>query len=315
MDAHSPSFDLASPKGPLADFLIARRAAVTAAEHGLPEPAYPRRVPGLRREEVAQLAGISTDYYTRLEQGRVRTASRSVLTAIGRALRLDDDQQRHLCQLADPYTGEQSDEGEQRVTSQTVRLLTNLVDTPALVLGRYQDILAWNRLAAALLGDLAAMPPAHRNYVRLIFLDPQVRAMQDDWSARAREAVSSLRMAAGTYPGQPRLQELVGELLRRDDDFRAWWNQHLVTMHPFGQNRVHHPVAGSFDLDWQALTTVDDQEQVIILVTAPPGSPGHFALRRLASWAQRQALQPSHLTPGPGGPEPGSTRFSRSARC
>jgi transcriptional regulator with XRE-family HTH domain len=288
---------ISCPRGPLADFLTARRAAVTAAEHGLPEPAYPRRVPGLRREEVAQLAGISTDYYSRLEQGRVRTASRAVLAAIGRALLLNDDQQRHLFQLAQPTPGEQPGESEQRITAQTARLLANLIDTPALVFGRYLDILAWNRLAAALLGDLAALPPGHRNYVRMIFLDPHVRALQADWPARAREAVSSLRMAAGAYPDQPRLQELVGELSVRDTDFRTWWSQHLVTLHPFGHSTACHPIAGRFDLDWQVLTSVDDHEQAIVLITTPPGSPGHTALQRLDSWAREQALQPSHPIP------------------
>ncbi|MGI5290450.1 helix-turn-helix domain-containing protein [Nonomuraea polychroma] len=285
----------ASSRGLLADFLIARRAAVTPAQHGLPEPAYPRRVPGLRREEVAQLAGISTDYYSRLEQGRVRTASYSVLNAIAQALRLSEDQQRHLFQLARPEALEQPGEAEQRITPQTARLLANVIDTPAVVFGRYLDILAWNRLGAALLGDLAAMPPKHRNYVRMIFLDDHVRFLQgDDWQARAQEAVSSLRMAAGACPDQPRLQELVGELSVRDHDFRAWWSQHLVTVHTFGHSRVQHPIVGEFSLDWQALTSVDDQEQIIVLITAPPGGPDHAAIKRLNSWALRQGLQPSH---------------------
>ncbi|MGN9843594.1 helix-turn-helix transcriptional regulator [Nonomuraea sp. H19] len=288
------SLEVDSARGPLADFLTARRAAVTAAEHGLPEPPYPRRVPGLRREEVAQLAGISTDYYTRLEQGRVRTASRSVLNAIGRALRLSEDQQRHLFQLAHPEALEQPGEADQHISPQTARLLANLVDTPALVLGRYLDILAWNRLGAALLGDLAAMKPAHRNYVRMIFLDGHVRALQGDWRARAQEAVSSLRMAAGAHPDQPRLQELVGELSVRDEDFRTWWAEHLVTVHTFGHSRVRHPVVGEFSLDWQALTSIVDHEQAIVVLTAPLGSPDHETIRRLDGWARRQGLQPSH---------------------
>jgi transcriptional regulator with XRE-family HTH domain len=288
---------ISSPRGPLADFLTARRAVVTAAQHGLPEPGYPRRVAGLRREEVAQLAGISTDYYSRLEQGRVRAASRAVLAAIARALLLNDDQQRHLFQLAHPEASEQPGESEQRITTQTARLLANLIDTPALVLGRYLDILAWNRLGAALLGDLATLPAHHRNYVRMIFLDGHVRALQTDWPARAREAVSSLRMAAGVYPDQPRLQELVGELSVRDADFHTWWSQHLVTLHPFGHSTVCHPVAGRFSLDWQVLTSVDDQEQAIVLITTPPDGPDHTAIQRLESWAGEQALQPSHPVP------------------
>ncbi|MEV5892564.1 helix-turn-helix domain-containing protein [Nonomuraea fuscirosea] len=288
---------ISSPRGPLADFLTARRAVVTAADHGLPEPGYLRRVAGLRREEVAHLAGISTDYYSRLEQGRVRTASRTVLAAIARALLLNDDQQRHLFQLAHPSAGEQPGENRQHITTQTARLLANLLDTPALVFGRYLDILAWNRLAAALLGDLATLPGRHRNYVRMIFLDDHVRALQTDWPARAREAVSSLRMAAGAYPDQPRLQELVGELSVRDADFRTWWSQHLVTLNSFGHSAVRHPAVGRFSLDWQVLTSVDDQEQAIVLMTTPPGGPDHAAIQRLDLWAADQDLQPSHPTP------------------
>ncbi|RVX44540.1 helix-turn-helix protein [Nonomuraea polychroma] len=288
------SIEVAPSRGPLADFLTARRAAVSAAEHGLPEPPYRRRVPGLRREEVAQLAGISTDYYTRLEQGRVRTASRSVLSAIGRALRLNDDQHRHLFQLAYPDVLEHPGEADQHITPQTARLLINLVDTPALVLGRYLDILAWNRLGTALLGDLAATKPAHRNYVRMVFLDDHVRSLQADWRARAQEAVSSLRMAAGAYPDQPRLRELVGELSLRDEDFRTWWADHLVTVHTSGRSRLRHPVVGEFSVDWQALTSIDDQEHVIVLLTAPHGSPDHEAIKRLDAWAHRQRLRPSH---------------------
>ncbi|RJL35871.1 helix-turn-helix domain-containing protein [Bailinhaonella thermotolerans] len=284
----------ASSRGSLGEFLFARRAAVSAAEHGLPEPPYRRRVPGLRREEVAQLAGISTDYYTRLEQGRVRTASRSVLAAIGRALRLNEDQQRHLFKLANPGRAGRRGEGARQVGAQTARLLANLIDTPALVFGRYLDILAWNRLGSALLGDLSAMPARRRNYVRMLFLDPRVRALPDDWPARAREAVSSLRMAAGACPERPRLRELVGELSARDADFRTWWSQHLVNLHPFGHTRLHHPAAGTFDVDWQALTSIDEQEQAIVLITAPAGGPDHAAIRRLSEWADRQNLSPSH---------------------
>ncbi|WP_063765302.1 helix-turn-helix transcriptional regulator [Nonomuraea candida] len=315
---------LASSRGPLADFLAARRAAVTAAEHGLPEPAYPRRVTGLRREEVAQLAGISTDYYTRLEQGRVRTASRAVLNAIGRALLLTPEQQQHLFRLAYPETSEVPGETEQQVSPQTVRLLANVADTPALVLGRYLDILAWNRLGAALLGDLAAVPPAHRNYVRMVFLDEHVRALQTDWPARAREAVSSLRMAAGAFPDQPRLQELVSELCGCDDDFRTWWSQHLVTLNPFGHSTVRHPVTGPLSVDWQVLTSVDDHEQAIVLITAPPGGSDHAALRRLDAWAAKRSLRPSHpisltsgrpgATPWPGRPPVPPVRRWRSRR-
>ncbi|MDR8408421.1 helix-turn-helix transcriptional regulator [Nonomuraea sp. 3-1Str] len=281
----------ASPRGQLGDFLSTRRSLITAADVGLPETGHPRRVPGLRREEVAQLAGISIDYYTRLEQGRVRTASRPVLHAIGRALLLNDDQQRHLIQLAHPDDAVERRGGPTaRVSPQVERLLANLADTPALVMGRYFDILAWNRLAAALLGDLAAMEPRHRNYVRMTFLDPHVRAMLVDWRERAQEAVSALRLAAGVACDAPRLRELVGELSLRDQDFRTWWTQHLVTTRTSGSSRLDHPVAGRFSVDWQVLTCVDDGAQAIVLMSAPAGGPDHAAIRTLDAWAERQGL-------------------------
>lgn len=264
---------------------------------GLPESGGPRRVPGLRREEVALLAGISADYYTRLEQGRLRTASRPVLAAIGRALRLNDDQLRHLYQLARPERAGPPADAEQRVPPQIERLLANLADTPALVLGRHLDILAWNRLAAALLGDLAAMEPRHRNYVRMTFLDPHVRALQVDWEPRAKEVVSALRMSAGVHCGHPRLQEIVGELSVRDEQFRTWWAEHLVTMRTFGRSRLNHPVAGRFSLDWQILLRAENEEQAIVLMSAPPGTPDHAAVRALEAWGRREGLRPGPAHP------------------
>ncbi|WP_344581508.1 helix-turn-helix transcriptional regulator [Nonomuraea roseoviolacea] len=290
----------ASPRGPLGDFLSARRSLITAADVGLPETGYPRRVPGLRREEVAQLAGISIDYYTRLEQGRVRTASRPVLHAIGRALLLNDDQQRHLIQLAHPDEAERRGGSAPRVSPQVERLLANLTDTAALVLSRYFDILAWNRLAVALLGDLAAMEPRHRNYVWMTFLDPHVRSMLVDWRERAQEAVSALRLAAGVACDAPRLRELVGELSARDPDFRTWWVQHLVTMRTSGSSRLDHPVAGRFSVDWQVLTCADDGEQAIVLMSAPAGGPDHAAIRGLDAWAEAHGL--THGTAAPAAP-------------
>lgn len=293
-----------SPRqGPLGAFLAGRRAQITLAEAGLPDPGTTRRVPGLRREEVAQLAGISTDYYTRLEQGRVRTASRPVLAAIGRALRLNDDQSHHLTQLAHPHREDPPADAEQYVSPQLERLLAHLVDTPALVLGRYLDILAWNRLATALLGDLAALEPRHRNYVRMTFLDPYLRSLLVDWEPRAQETVSALRIAAGLYCDHPRLRELVTELSAQDVQFRTWWTEHLVTMRASGSSRLDHPVAGRFSLDWKALIDAEDEEQVLVLLTPAAGAPDHEAIRRLDAWAEAQ-----HLTHGnirdPGAPRP-----------
>ncbi|MGI5290022.1 helix-turn-helix domain-containing protein [Nonomuraea polychroma] len=282
-----------SRRGPLGDFLAARRASVSATAAGLTQTGQIRRVPGLRREEVAQLAGISTDYYSRLEQGRVRTASRAVLDSLGRALQLNGDQHRYLIQLAHPDDGDRCGDGEveQCVSPQVARLLTNLVDTPALVFNPYLDILAWNRLASALLGNLADLKPRHRNYARMVFLDPHTRSLLVDWRERAQEVVSSLRMAVGTYPAHARLRELVNELTACDRDFRTWWRQHLVTTRTCGQSRLNHPITGRFRVDWHVLTQVDDTEQGIVLLSAPAGSPSHAAIRCLDAWAVEQNLQ------------------------
>ncbi|MUL41650.1 helix-turn-helix domain-containing protein [Streptomonospora sp. PA3] len=285
-------------RGPLAEFLSARRALVSARDAGLTGGGPTRRVPGLRREEVAQLAGISVDYYTRLEQGRLRTASRTVLNSIGKALGLDADQRLHLFKLANPDIDMGAAEDEQRVSPGVERLLEGLVGMPALVFGRYLDILAWNSLAAALLGDLAAMAPRRRNYVRMVFLEPATRAVFLDWRERAREAVSFLRMNSGARNGQPRLQELVGELSVRDDDFRRWWNQHLVSLRPFGATRVAHPAVGEFALEWEVLAAVEDDEQHIGLLSAAPGTPDHAAVLRLADWARECGVRSSAETNG-----------------
>ncbi|QBI56405.1 helix-turn-helix domain-containing protein [Streptomonospora litoralis] len=280
-------------RGPLAEFLSARRALVSARDAGIADNGLVRRVPGLRREEVAQLAGISVDYYSRLEQGRLRTASRTVLNAIGQALRLDSDQRLHLFKLANPDMDIGAAEEEQHVGLGVQRLLGDLVGMPALVFGRYLDILAWNSLAAALLGDLAAMGRRRRNYVRMVFLEPATRAVFVDWRERAREVVSFLRMNSGARNDQARLRELVGELAVHDDDFRRWWSQHLVSLRPFGTTRFDHPVVGEFSLEWEVLTAIEDDEQYIGLLSAAPGSDDHDAVTRLAAWAAESGLRSS----------------------
>ncbi|HEX4812345.1 MAG TPA: helix-turn-helix transcriptional regulator [Nonomuraea sp.] len=282
-----------SRRGPLGDFLTARRASLDAVQAGLSHNGQKRRVPGLRREEVAQLAGISTDYYSRLEQGRVRTASRAVLHNLGRALRLNGDQHRYLLQLANHEGGHRGrrKDVDRHIRPQVARLLVNLIDTPALVFSPYLDILAWNRLASALLGNLAKKEAKHRNYVRMVFLDPHTRSLLVDWRQRAQEAVSTLRMAVGRHPAQARMRDLVDELNTCDQDFRVWWSQHLVTMRTHAQSRLNHPVAGRFSVDCQALNCVDDNGHVVVVLSAPAGSPAHDAIRRLDAWAVEHGIQ------------------------
>lgn len=274
----------------LGEFLKARRAEVTPEQAGLPFVGHPRRVKGLRREEVAQLASLSAEYYTRIEQGRLQGASAPALAAIARALHLDTDQTSYLYQLANKAgSARPRKRAPQRVAPQTQLLLDNLADTPAVVLGRHMSVLAWNPLAAALYTDFSALPPAERNLMRLTFLDPRIRALYADWEASARQCVAFVRMEAAHASSARELQALVGELSLRDDDFRRWWGSHDVAHKTFGTKRYHHPVAGDLTLDWQILTCPHDPDQCVMVMTAPPGTPSHEALRFLASWAATSA--------------------------
>ncbi|MCX4679133.1 helix-turn-helix transcriptional regulator [Streptomyces sp. NBC_01433] len=274
----------------LGEFLKARRAEVTPEQAGLPAVGHPRRVKGLRREEVAQLASLSAEYYTRIEQGRLQGASAPALAAIARALHLDADQTSYLYQLANKAgSARPRKHTPQRVAPQTGRLLDNLTDTPAMVLGRYMSVLAWNPLAAALYTDFSALPPAERNLMRLTFLDPRVRALYADWETSARQCVAFVRMEAAHAAQARELQILVGELSLRDEDFRRWWASHDVARKTIGTKRYHHPVVGDLTLDWQILTCPHDPDQAVMLMTAPPGTSSHQGLRLLASWAATPA--------------------------
>ncbi|MET7695924.1 helix-turn-helix transcriptional regulator [Streptomyces sp. NPDC005483] len=273
-----------TPESHLGAFLRARRAQLQPQECGLPATDSARRVTGLRREQVAALAAISVDYYTRIEQGRVR-ASTSVLTTLARALRLDDDQQRYLYELAGrPDQRPRRRRQPQRLRPAMRRLLDQLTDTPALVLGKRLDILAWNPSAAALYTDFAAVPAARRNYLRLLFTDPAMRELDLDWEHDARDAVATLRLEAAADPDDPDLARLVGELSIKDADFRTWWAEHRVSSASYGTKNYRHPLVGDLTLDCDTWAAPDGSGQRLIVLTAEPGSPSHDALRILASW-------------------------------
>ncbi|MFF7650688.1 helix-turn-helix domain-containing protein [Streptomyces sp. NPDC007983] len=265
----------------LGDFLKARRGELSPTTAGLPDDGR-RRVPGLRREEVALLASISPDYYTRLEQGR-RQASEPVLDALARALRLSEDERAYLFELSGKDAGRPRRRPAQRVQPQLRRLLDDLTNTPALVLGRCTDVLAWNPLAAALFTDFALLPEDRRNFVRLVFCDPAVRALYTDWDYMARACVAQLRMEAARDPANPRLTMLVGELSVRDRDFRAWWGDHRVAVRTAGTKALRHPMVGELALDWSTLTDTADPDQHLITLTAAPGTPSHDGLRLLGA--------------------------------
>ncbi|MFE4453274.1 helix-turn-helix domain-containing protein [Streptomyces sp. NPDC056796] len=267
----------------LGAFLRSRRAQLTPRECGLPETGSARRVAGLRREEVAGLAAISVDYYTRLEQGRVR-ASAPVLATLARALRLDDDQQAYLYELAGRGDSRPRRRTAQRTRPAMLRLLGQLPHTPALVLGRRLDVLAWNAAASALYTDFSAVRPERRNYLRLLFTDPAIRHLHRDWRHDARDAVAALRMEAAADPDDPALAGLVGELTIRDEDFRTWWAEHHVNGATHGTKHYRHHLVGDLTLDCDTWGSPDGSGQRLMVLTAPPGSPSHDALRILTSW-------------------------------
>lgn len=239
-------------------------------------------MPGLRREEVAQLAAISVDHYTRLEQGRI-SASASVLMALARVLLLDDDQRSYLSELAGKDAAQPRRRTRQMVRPSLRRLLDDLNCTPAFVLGRRMDILAWNPLAASLVTDFAQIPEKDRNYIRIVFTDPAMRSLYAEWESVARTCVALLRREAASYPNDPQLITLVGELSVQDRDFGQWWAAHHVGGQRIGKKNLEHPMVGNLCLDWDTLTCASDPDQQLVTWSADPGTPDHDRLSILAS--------------------------------
>ncbi|GAA2243834.1 MULTISPECIES: helix-turn-helix transcriptional regulator [Kitasatospora] len=275
------------PNLELRDFLRSRRARISPREAGLGPDAGRRRVPGLRREEVARLAGISVDYYVRLERGRNPNVSASVLEAVARVLCLDAAERAHLFDLARPRpgSGRRRVVPPQRVRPGLLRLLGSLAGTPAMILGHRLDVLAANPLAKALYTDFDAAAHRDRNLARFIFLDPAARDLIADWETAARGAVAALRLYAGRHPHDSRLTELVGELSVHDEDFRQWWADHDVLEYTHGTKRYRHPLVGELTLDYESLVLPDDPDQALYLYTAEPDSPSAHGLRLLGSWS------------------------------
>jgi transcriptional regulator with XRE-family HTH domain len=272
----------------LGEFLQSRRARLRPEEVGLPDYGTRRRVPGLRREELAQLAGVSADYYTRLEQGRGQHVSDAVLDAVAAALRLDDDERAHLRALARPPRRRARPAAAgppQRVSSGLRQLLDTMGGVPAMVLGRRMDVLAWNRLCAAVGPDWSSMPAAARNVPRFVFLDePASRALYPDWRAIADESVAYLRLEAGRRPDDPRLSELVGELSVRNPEFARRWAEHPVREKTRGVKRIAHPLVGPLRLHYETLRLPDDQDQLLVTYTGAD-ERSVTGLRLLASLA------------------------------
>ncbi|MFF2601237.1 helix-turn-helix domain-containing protein [Streptomyces californicus] len=270
----------------LSEFLRTRRAKLQPQDVGLPEFGRHRRVPGLRREELAQLAGVSVAYYTRLEQGNGRNVSAEVLDAIARALRLTDAEHAHLTHLARParHKKKRRPARAQRVRTGLLYLLESMEGVPAYVTGARSDILAWNPMAAAVFGDWGALPPGERNWARLVFLSPAYRDLFVNWDSKASDMVSYLRLYAGCHPDDPELSALVGELSVKSEEFRRLWATHNVKEKGHGTKLVRHPLAGDLTLSYETLNLPDDEEQHLVTYHAEPGSASADGLRLLASW-------------------------------
>lgn len=251
---------------------------------GLPDFGRHRRVPGLRREELAQLAGVSVAYYTRLEQGNGRNVSAEVLDSIARALRLTDAEHAHLTHLAKPKHKKKQTARPQQARVSLRQLLTTMDSVPAYIVGRRSEILAWNRMAAAVFGDWAELPAAERNWARLVFLHPAYRDLFVDWEQKAIDIVCALRMDAGCYPDDPRLSALVGELSVKSEDFRRLWATHDVKEKSHGVKRMRHPLVGELSLNFEGFRLLDDGEQTMVTYHAEPDSASAEGLRLLASW-------------------------------
>lgn len=267
----------------LGAFLRARRAAADPEQPGLPATLNRRRVPGLRREEVAQLAGISVDYYMRLEQGRATGASPSVLNALAQAFRLDADETRYLHLLAAPPRPARSRTAAQQVRPQLLRLLETL-HGPAVVYGRYAEVLAWNRLGGVLYTDVDA-PFAERNAARGLFLDPRKRDVFPEFELIAADMVANLRAESGRHPHDPVLAELVDDLSARSTVFRDLWSSHVVHERAHGTKLVRNAVVGMLTLHYETFRLPDDPDQsVVAYAAAEAGSSTDQALDLLASW-------------------------------
>ncbi|MFJ9813763.1 helix-turn-helix domain-containing protein [Streptomyces sp. NPDC101151] len=269
----------------LSEFLRSRRARLKPEDVGLPDFGRHRRVPGLRREELAQLAGVSVAYYTRLEQGNGRNVSAEVLESISRALRLTDAEHAHLTHLAKGKQHKKKVSARPQQVRVSLRQLLDTMDgVPAYIVGRRSEILAWNRMAAAVFGDWSELPATERNWARLVFLKPEYRDLYIDWEQKAIDIVCALRMDAGCYPDDPRLSALVGELSVKSEEFRRLWATHDVKEKSHGLKRLRHPLVGELSLNYETFRVSDDSDQGLVVYHAEPHSPSAEALRLLASW-------------------------------
>jgi transcriptional regulator with XRE-family HTH domain len=286
-----------SHRSELGEFLKARRRELDPADVGLPTGSQARRVAGLRREEVATLAAISTDYYTRIEQGRIQ-ASCSVLNSLCQVLHLNPDQRAYLLDLAarDRPRPEHRP-GHYEPDGQLQRMLDDMTHTPAFVIGPRTEVVAWNAMGAALITDFTKLP-GERYYIRMLFTDPAMRELYADWEGVTRLAIAQMRRHNADHPDDPWLAALVDELSADHAEFRQWWAEHEVATRGTGVKHLHHPIVGELILDWNAVTWAARPDLQIIVWTAEPNSPTSDGLRLLAAWTAANAAHPASATAG-----------------
>lgn len=308
-----------SERGRLGDFLYARRAQLRPADVGLKDYGDRRRVAGLRREELALLAGVSASYYTRLEQGQSVGASPEILDAVARALCLDEAERGHLHDLADAGRRRppaRRPRPEQAGTT-TLQLLSTLESVPALVTGRRTDVLAWNRLGHALFAahlspDSPEQAARRPNLARMLFLDPHTRALYADWTAKAKAVVENLRMVAGRHPDDTLLTSLIGELTVKSPEFAAMWTGHRVHPCDFARHEMRHPLVGTLTVTQQSLDLPQALDQHLVLAVTEPGSPSRAAVTLLGQALADEALAANRPSPAdphsPAGPQSPANR-------
>ena len=286
------------PRNDIREFLVSRRARITPDQAGLAAYGRNRRVKGLRREEVALLAGISAEYYVRLERGNMRGVFEDALDGIARALHLDEAERMHLFDLvravnAAPNRGVGRRPSQERVRPVVQRILDSLVGVAAFVRNERLDVLAANHLGEAFYGPQFDDPVRPVNSARFVFLNPRATEFFVDWDTIANDCVGILRAEAGRDPYDKRLSDLIGELSTRSEEFRLRWAAHNVKLHRTGAKRFQHPVVGELTLDFETLDLPADAGQKLLIYSAEPGSPSYQALQLLASWATTPQEQPA----------------------
>jgi transcriptional regulator with XRE-family HTH domain len=275
--------------GEIKEFLVSRRARITPQQAGLPAYGGNRRVKGLRREEVAMLAGVSVDYYVRLERGNLSGASDSVLEGVARALQLDEAEHEHLFDLARRTPSPKARRRPAKPLRPALQhMLDAISDAPAWIRNARHDLLATNQLARALYAPVLADPHRPANTARFIFLDPTAPEFFTDWDKAADDIAAMLRAEAGRNPYDKNLTDLIGELSTRSDTFRKRWADHNVRHHRTGTKKIHHPAVGDLELDFEAMTLASDPDLTLLIYTAIPNTPSADNLRLLATWAATQ---------------------------